>query len=415
MLRNPWIEPQAYALQLPADSRLAFGMAPLCAVSIYPEARVYGTGLKPGDTLDVRLAPYETVVLRLDRTTAPSDRLDASQAVCRQLAARILKREVSFERFAGDSDVLSADTTCLVGKADGGIRVDLDAEVTVDAAGAEFLILLEDKEAPVDPICRVRVDGKEVNLLSGGSETGWAASSIPRMERWLFLSACLPKGKSLINLNLLTRGGNPVVSAWVWTKKAGSVEGRDNPDALPQPEVISLDGMNLLKPVDVKAASTRTRSMERPVERIDGIFIDAMDPSLVRVMSGGLARNTCITKAPIVIAGRRYLRGLGVSGLSRIALSLDGKYRRFQSWVGLDSAVMGNYMDRSAVAIGIRVDGQKKWESGVIRNTDPAEPVRWVDIDVAGAKVLELEVVAQDSRGHFAQNLADWAEAKLLR
>ena len=83
--------------------------------------------------------------------------------------------------------------------------------------------------------------------------------------------------------------------------------------------------------------------------------------------------------------------------------------------VGLDTAVMNQYMDRSAVAFEVWVDGKKRWDSGPVKNSDPAEPPRPVDIDVAGAKILELVVVAYDANGHMAQNFADWAEARLLK
>ena len=287
---------------------------------------------------------------------------------------------------------------------------------------ADVVILVEDKDPPVDPMCRLLVNGKKAVLSSGGSETGWAASSIGKHERWLFLTSPLPQGKNLVSLNLLTRGGAPVVSAWVWAKKGGPfspAKREDNlvpdPNALPQPETISLDGAVLLKPVDETIAAKTTRTTTRPIDRIDGVFLDAMDPALVRPSSGGCEKNVSIAKTPIVIAGRRYWRGLGVNCPSRISVSLDGKYRRFQSLAGLDSAIMNNYMDRSAIAFEVWVDGRKRWDSGPVRNADPAEAAKSVDIDVTGAKVLELVVVAQDVHGHVAQNLADWAEARLLR
>ena len=57
LLRNPWIEPQTYPVRLAGDPRAVSAAAKLSAVSIYPEARVYGTDLKPGDILNVPLAP----------------------------------------------------------------------------------------------------------------------------------------------------------------------------------------------------------------------------------------------------------------------------------------------------------------------------------------------------------------------
>jgi NPCBM/NEW2 domain len=302
--------------------------------------------------------------------------------------------------------------------------VNLEATVTSDAPASELLILVEDKNPPIDPMCRLKVNGKEATLSSGGSETGWAASLLPKPERWLFLTSPLPQGKSRVSLNLLTRGGAPAVSAWVWAKKGDCPNFRPSengtvplgvPNALPQPELISLDGAVLLKPVDETAAAKTTRTVARPIDRIDGVFLDAMDPSLLRQTLGGCEKNASVAKTPIVIAGRRYWRGLGVNCPSRTAVALDGKYRRFQALAGLDSEIMNNYMDRSAIAFEVWVDGRKRWDSGPVRNADPAEPAKSVDIDVAGAKLLELVVVAQDVHGHLAQNLADWAEARLLK
>ena len=112
------------------------------------------------------------------------------------------------------------------------------------------------------------------------------------------------------------------------------------PNALPQPEIISLDGVALLNPVEEAIAAKTTKIVARPIERIDGMFLDAMDSSLVRQSSGRCEKNLSIAKTPILIAGRRYWRGFGVNCPSRIAITLDGKYQRFQALAGLDSAIM---------------------------------------------------------------------------
>ena len=65
LLRNPWIAHQVYALKLTAGCGLAPTAAGLSAVSLYPENRLYGTSLRWGDTLQVPLKPYETLVLEI--------------------------------------------------------------------------------------------------------------------------------------------------------------------------------------------------------------------------------------------------------------------------------------------------------------------------------------------------------------
>ena len=51
----------------------------------------------------------------------------------------------------------------------------------------------------------------------------------------------------------------------------------------------------------------------------------------------------------------------------------------------------------------------KKWHTGLMTRETPAA---WVDVDVAGAKRLELVV---GDAGDATSDHADWAEARLLR
>jgi len=72
-----------------------------------------------------------------------------------------------------------------------------------------------------------------------------------------------------------------------------------------------------------------------------------------------------------------------------------------------------NYFSRPAVSFQVSVDGVKRWESGAMKLCDPA---KWVDIDISGAKELELtalEAVKTDPA--YACNWSDWAEARLLQ
>ena len=64
-LRNPWIVPQTMALRLDESLGVEPRAKNLEVVSLYPEPRLYGSGARFGDTLQIPLAPYETVVLSL--------------------------------------------------------------------------------------------------------------------------------------------------------------------------------------------------------------------------------------------------------------------------------------------------------------------------------------------------------------
>ncbi len=104
---------------------------------------------------------------------------------------------------------------------------------------------------------------------------------------------------------------------------------------------ISLDAQPLLSPVEPTAATRLVRS-QLPVEKIDGIFLDALEPVSCVQGWGKLQKNQSVWEKPMTIAGRSFRRGLGTHADSRIVYDLGGGYRRFQSWVGADGACTAN-------------------------------------------------------------------------
>lgn len=229
-LRNPWITPQTYSL------KIGGGAKGVSVVSVYPEARVYARSLKAGDTLDVPLAPYETVVLSVGAKQALSGLPDAVKEVRGRIESAVSKHELK--------------------RTDGSVGLDLDCTVTVKTPQAQLLLLIEDAKAvPEKPACRITVDGKEQPLETrastdtwhapdGAIETGWASSSLPPPEHWRFMRVMLPEGASKISVGL-TAAGSPSISAWVWATKPGKTA-TNYPNALPQPEIVSLDGALLV-------------------------------------------------------------------------------------------------------------------------------------------------------------------------
>jgi len=99
---------------------------------------------------------------------------------------------------------------------------------------------------------------------------------------------------------------------------------------LPSPETISLDAQPLLSPIDSTAA-TRLVQSQRPVAKIDGIFLDALDPVSCVQGWGKLQKNQSVWEKPMTIAGRRFRRGLGTHADARIVYDVGGRYRRFSA------------------------------------------------------------------------------------
>jgi hypothetical protein len=103
------------------------------------------------------------------------------------------------------------------------------------------------------------------------------------------------------------------------------------------------------------------------------------------------------------IGSQTYTSGLGhhASGLS-----LGGEYERFEAEVGLQPCGGG----AGSVVFRVSADGRALFDSGVMRGVDA--PKR-VEISVAGAQELVLE--ALDAGDGIACDMANWANARLLR
>jgi len=111
-----------------------------------------------------------------------------------------------------------------------------------------------------------------------------------------------------------------------------------------------------------------------------------------------------VFKHPLRIAEVSYERGFGTHAPTRMVYAMDGTYRRFQASVGQDDEENGT------VTFEVWVDGQKQWESGLMRRGDAA---RTVDIDISRARRLEL--VAGGGDDSIEADHADWVDAQLTR
>jgi hypothetical protein len=404
VLRNPWIAPQTYPLVLAEHLKLPSETDSLSVVSLYPEPRVYG---HPQDgVLDVPLAPYETVVLSLWHGQVVEGLPSAQQVLSGQVAASDVRFSLIKTEYEGDTGGFGPNWTSLVGDASAVTDLSVNARMAVRAQEAEILVLLDGSASTELPGTTLRISEKDVPLTTSSSETGWSATGADRPEHWLFLCAPLPHGESNVSLTLPVADEGVKVSVWVWAKKPGNAAAElpNGLMVLPAPETISLDSVALMAPTDLSQATvTEVKRAPRPVEKIDGVFLDAIDPISASQGYGTLQKNKSVWEKPMKIAGKHFRRGLGTHSPSRIVYALDGKFRRFQAWAGADSATA------PTVTFEVWVDGQKRWESGLMTQKDDAKPV---DVDVTNAK--ELDLIGGDGGNGIVADHADWAEARLL-
>jgi len=111
------------------------------------------------------------------------------------------------------------------------------------------------------------------------------------------------------------------------------------------------------------------------------------------------------TEKPMAIAGKRFDRGVGTHADSALHVRLDGQTERFTAWVGVDDSAGG----RGSVRFQVYADGQKRFDSGVMKGGQGAKRV---DVALKGARRLLLLVNSAGDDVHYDH--ADWADAAFV-
>jgi hypothetical protein len=105
------------------------------------------------------------------------------------------------------------------------------------------------------------------------------------------------------------------------------------------------------------------------------------------------------------IGGTSYSDGLGVHSASDVRFNLGGKYKTFQSDIGIDEEVGNN----GSVTFQVYLDGKLAYDSGTMRGSDGAKQI---NLALNGANELRLVVTTAGDGNTFDH--ADWAGAKVL-
>ena len=107
---------------------------------------------------------------------------------------------------------------------------------------------------------------------------------------------------------------------------------------------------------------------------------------------------------PLIIHGTTYAHGLWLNSPATVYYYLGGNCSTFTSDLGIDASDRGT----GAVVYEIYADGRLVYDSGVVTNSTPTVHA---SVDVAGAKVLELQVA--EGNGTNAYGNADFGNPRL--
>lgn len=108
----------------------------------------------------------------------------------------------------------------------------------------------------------------------------------------------------------------------------------------------------------------------------------------------------------IKLAGKTYLKGLGVHAPSELRFDLKGSCLNFSSTIGLDDEIDTQNLYGSVV-FKVFLDGQEKFKSDVLKAND----VQNINLDVTGKQ--ELRLVVEPSAGNNWFDHANWANPVL--
>ncbi|MBM3474262.1 MAG: hypothetical protein FJX75_13415 [Armatimonadetes bacterium] len=110
------------------------------------------------------------------------------------------------------------------------------------------------------------------------------------------------------------------------------------------------------------------------------------------------------TKLPLRVRDREYAKGLGHHANGEIVLLLEGRYAIFEAEVG----VQWEHGDTGSVVFQVLVDGEKRFDSGIVREADEPRPL---SVPLSGAQILTLK--ASDAGDGITCDCANWLNARL--
>jgi len=454
-LRNPFIEPQTVKLKLDETcgwtAKLGDGTH-LVARIIYPREEVLGSLLPHSDTLELRLQAYETMTIHIEpvgtgqhqhlngvraRETEraghraryavygrPGQKLTASAGAPLRRAT-LDGRELPVVgaggvglpiAFAGGEQpcrVEGARLTARVAEAAWQLEGTCVANIP-PGTKATMHLLCDPRGAQGTLDCTAQVNGKPVTVRAVRRPT--RGSQTHGAHAWGWFEFPLPEGRSEVTISVAPTEANAFfrgeVGWWLWAEHPLKEHTltltfpKPLPPATKEPLPLPLGMDTEREIITIQAAKVMRAGTRWPTLDQSAVDLANVAPDEAKQEWGSLQQNQSVWEKPMVVAGRKFTRGLGTHANSRIVYDLTGgKFRRFRCLVGRDEHAM-----EGKVVFQVWLDGKKAFDSGPMGKTTPAKPV---DIDVRGADILELRTL--DGGDGIGGDHGNWADAELVR
>ncbi len=109
---------------------------------------------------------------------------------------------------------------------------------------------------------------------------------------------------------------------------------------------------------------------------------------------------------PLRIAGQTFSKGIGLHANAEIVVPLNGRYKSFETLAG----VFPCGQPGGTATLQVDVDGQRRFDSGVMRQGEPARQVS-VSLESAGEMVLRVS----EADGGILNDAVNLADARFIR
>jgi len=188
--------------------------------------------------------------------------------------------------------------------------------------------------------------------------------------------------------------------------------------------IFAVASVEVIKDETIRRLLSRTEQdntkppQPKPSSSVDEevVYLSDFQPTRVQVYANNFERDVSNDKGKIVLNNVFYKKGLFTHAPALVSYILDGKYLRFESYVGLwdsgnpNRGKRGDFAGtKGSVIFEVWVDSQKKYDSGVLlwNNTEH------ISISVEGGVRMDL-IVREDGNG-TDHDWSVWGDAKLIK
>lgn len=397
-LRNPWIEPQPFALIIDGHLDLGAEAGPFFVNVAYPYRQCIGP-VAFGDSVSIPLRDYDVVLIEV------------------RAADRQFKNvpENARWRLADDGAASVLDPAPLQhlpegqlaqGITDSGVELAGSVSVPEESDGAQLLVMLLPGEGAVQPI----------RAYLNDIDTPFALHRRTRgtiQDAWALID--VPAGRHTVRV-ALEGPGRGQVGAWLranYTLKptAGFTGDKPEGDFFPVFDADTDRRVTTLLPVRYYGPPMPPLPEANEVGISD--LRDRCLVSKVGFFDVGWDRSCWPDDRVMRIGQTTYARGLGVHAPAEMVFDIAGAYSRFTADVGLHG-IPPEKKNKTAppgtCVFIVEGDGKTLYESPMLQEGDAPLPV---DVDIAGIQQITLRTTNGGDSNY--DDLAAWGDARLYR